>query len=189
MSYAERWEKIHGEKAKTYMRKPRRRKRKDKDRLWLYKNVREPVLDVGCASCVDASHFEDYTGVDVTLSFIEVAHGFGVVKAFVMDARHLEFEDKSFETVYARKMLHHQSHEDMMQMLGEMCRVGKTVYVAWGRGGEGWNKGVDYTPSYTPLYTMMRGFHHNRHDLAKIEVEYDVRFIGEGTTVTEIRKF
>ena len=69
-----------------------------------------------------------------------------------------------------------------------MCRVGKTVYVAWGVGGEKWNKGTSYTPNHEPLYQVRKGFHYNRHDLAKIEERYEVRFIGEGTTITEIRK-
>ena len=74
-----------------------------------------------------------------------------------------------------------------MLMLAEMCRVGKTVYVAWGKGGEKWNKGIDYVPSHSPLYVMKSGFHHNRHDLGKIEVEFEVKMIGEGTTISEIR--
>jgi len=186
MSYTKLWEKTHRKIAKKFMRKPHQFK--NKDRKWLYENAKSPVLDVGCGNCIDAKYFIDYTGIDITPSFIKACEDFGVMKAFVMDARHLEFKDKSFETVYAKDLLLHYPHNDMMKILSEMCRVGRTVYVAWGIGGERWNRGISYIPNDEPLYQMRKGFHYNQHDLAKIKKEYEVVMIGEGTTITEIRK-
>jgi len=105
-----------------------------------------------------------------------------------MDARNMElFEDKMFRTVYSKDLLLHYPHDDMMQILREMCRVGEKVYVAWGIGGERWNRGVSYVPNEDPLYRMRRGFHYNRHDIRKINKEFQLIFIGEGTTITEIQ--
>jgi len=147
--------------------------------VWLWNNIVESVLDVGCGTCLDADRFDDYVGCDVTRESLVVAHRNHKVENVVCcDARHLPFRPDKFKSVFSKDLLLHHSHEDMMKVIHEMLRLNDKIVVAWGIEEDG----TCYLPSYEPLYKMKAGFHYNRHDLAKLEEEFDVEIVN-GTSV------
>ena len=68
----------------------------------------------------------DYTGVDITPDFIEIAHErFPGVPFLVGDARSLPFEDKSFDTVLCFFVLVHLNREGVALAMKELTRVAR----------------------------------------------------------------
>ncbi|MEA2539189.1 MAG: hypothetical protein QOH35_555, partial [Acidobacteriaceae bacterium] len=86
---------------------------------WLYdaaefrKHRGESVLEIGCGTGSDLLQFAKHgavaTGVDVTTRHVELARkGIGnLAVVYEADARHLPFEDATFDYVYSHGVLHH----------------------------------------------------------------------------------
>lgn len=166
------------------------------DRLWIHKHVKEPVLDVGCGTCLDAKTFDKYVGVDVTRIFLKSAHSlYGVSHIIRCDARFLPFKDKTFETAYSKGLLLHYLQEEGMKIISEMLRVSNVTVIAWGIIK--WAKKQilparrvhNYLPSNDPFVSAcLEGFYYNRYDLAELQKRFEVTFIGKGTSITIIEE-
>lgn len=136
LDYPLEWEKYINtghRKPKNWMRGGEDIKRDYADRSWLYENTVEPVLDIGCGTCIDAAGFgEGYVGLDITPSFLRAARFvYGVHNLVLADGRHLPFRDKSVKTTYAKSLILHYLLDDAFNFIGELCRVGKTAYIVW----------------------------------------------------------
>src|ERR1700730_12140323 len=115
---------------------------------WLYdaaefrKHGGEKVLEVGCGTGADLLQFTKHgalaTGVDLTTKHVELARirvgNLAVVHE--ADARHLPFEDESFDYVYSHGVLHHCDEQE--QVVREIFRVLRPggrfnvhVYASW----------------------------------------------------------
>lgn len=85
----------------------------------------DPVLDLGCGDGFIASvAFERRlaAGVDIEPHVLEVAAKSGAYESVQKaDARHLPFEDASFNTVFSNGAMEHMN--DLPQVLGEIARV------------------------------------------------------------------
>jgi SAM-dependent methyltransferase len=100
---------------------------------WLYDAAEfknhggEEVLEIGCGTGADLLQFAKHgalaTGVDLTTNHVDLARKRVGELAAVhkADARHLPFEDESFDYVYSHGVLHHCDEPE--QMVGEMMRV------------------------------------------------------------------
>lgn len=100
-----------------------------------YKGKR--VLDVGCRIGLDSMRFAEagalVTGIDLAESVIKTARqNFAVNKLegdfFVMDGENIEFEDNSFDLVFAHGVVQYTANPQ--QMINEMHRVLKPGGVA-----------------------------------------------------------
>ncbi|MBM4053454.1 MAG: glycosyltransferase [Planctomycetes bacterium] len=101
------------------------------------KNIR--VLEIGFGSGIDYRALENegvfdkgrvkYYGADVTYKFAKHASmHFKNMKPVLMDGYHLPFKDRSFDIVYLRHVLEHQSHYE--ELLSEVFRVcGTDVFI------------------------------------------------------------
>lgn len=153
------------------------------DRVWLGKNVKEPVLDVGCGSCVDATMFKDYAGVDITLSFLQACHcTYKVENVVRCDGKHLPFKDKIFKTAYAKGVLLHYPQKNGEEIIKEMVRVSEITYVSWG-----FVDNINYTPSDNPIITKQGLFWYNRYDIRELEKLFEILFV-KGTTITSVKE-
>ena len=100
---------------------------------WLYdaaefkKHQGDKVLEVGCGTGADLLQFAKHgalaTGVDLTTNHVDLARKRVGELAVVhkADARHLPFEDESFDYVYSHGVLHHCDEPE--QVVREMMRV------------------------------------------------------------------
>jgi SAM-dependent methyltransferase len=147
---------------------------------WLYdaaefKNHQgEKVLEVGCGTGADLLQFAKHgalaTGVDLTTNHVELARKRVGELAVVhkADARHLPFEDESFDYVYSHGVLHHcdepqQVVSEMMRVLRPGGRFNVHVYALWSyvtfcgflRYGGKWKLHVENSraPVHIDLYT------------------------------------
>ena len=104
------------------------------------------VLDAGCGYGRDAALLKErgyeLIGTDLSTAFIEEAkRRFPEIEFKLMDIRHLDFEDESFDGIWARAVLLHLTLEDISQSLGEFNRVLKPdgtafIYMKEGEGSE-----------------------------------------------------
>ncbi|MDD5511829.1 MAG: class I SAM-dependent methyltransferase [Dehalococcoidales bacterium] len=92
------------------------------------------MLEVGCAGGSDyrflncRKFIEDYTGVDITPSYIQEARGLYPEATWIIgDARDLPFKDKWFDITMCFLMLLHLDKEGVRAALNEMCRVTKSL--------------------------------------------------------------
>jgi SAM-dependent methyltransferase len=92
------------------------------------------VLEVGCAGGHDYEHLcghapiDDFTGVDITKSYIEVAKkNHPEAKWVNADARELPFEDKRFDITFCLLMLLHLDRAGVINAVQEMARVTKSL--------------------------------------------------------------
>jgi len=174
----------HGKRASTWQRHAGQLNHPD--RLWLYAHAEEPVLDVGCGSAVDAGGFGEYVGLDVTAPFLRSARfDYGVGNLVLGDARCLPFRDGCFATAYCKDLLLHLEWGDTLAVLGELVRVGRRAYVAWGVAADG--------SAYTPLddredFAMRSGFWHNRFSRQLLNRHFRIGEVVEGTSITEVMK-
>ena len=151
------------------------------DRSWLYENVIEPVLDIGCGTCIDASGFgEEYVGLDITPSFLHAARFiYGVHNLVLADGRCLPFRDKSFKTAYAKSLLLHYLLSDMFRFIEELCRVGETAYIVWDKS---------HMPSdITSSHKTILGFWWFRPSLSDIQKRFWLDSPKKGTSITEVK--
>jgi SAM-dependent methyltransferase len=147
---------------------------------WLYeaaefkKHQGDKVLEVGCGTGADLLQFAKHgalaTGVDLTTNHVELARN-RVGKLAVVhqaDARHLPFEDESFDYVYSHGVLHHcdepgQVVREIFRVLRPGGRFNVHVYALWSyitflkvlRYGSKWKLHVENseTPVHIDLYT------------------------------------
>ena len=136
--YPLEWEKYlqaGGEPPEDWMRSTGDMGRAHGDRIWMYKHMDKPVLDVGCGTSIDASGFGDgYVGLDITPSFLRAARFvYGVQNLILADGRSLPIRDNAFKTTYARALLVHYLLEDAHRFIEELCRTGRTSYVVWSK--------------------------------------------------------
>jgi SAM-dependent methyltransferase len=147
---------------------------------WLYhaaefrKHQGEKVLEVGCGTGADLLQFAKHgalaTGVDLTTNHVELAR-IRVGELAVVhkaDARHLPFEDESFNYVYSHGVLHHCDEPE--QVVCEIFRVLRPggrfnvhVYALWSyttlrgffRYGRKWKQHIENfeAPVHIDLYT------------------------------------
>lgn len=93
----------------------------------------EKILDLGCGTGYFSKFFNcDYTGVDCDRKYLDFAKKIATEKRkfCLMDARKINFPDKSFDKVVIINCLHHLSDEDARQALQEAKRLAKkNVYV------------------------------------------------------------
>jgi ubiquinone/menaquinone biosynthesis C-methylase UbiE len=84
------------------------------------------VLDIGCATGEYIQRLKDHgfecVGVDSNTDYIREAEAKGNV-VYTMDARHLEFPDKSFDTLLLFEVLEHI--DDPVEVLREAKRVSR----------------------------------------------------------------
>lgn len=87
------------------------------------------ILDVGCSTGVCASQVVDmkrheYVGVDVNPGYIEIARRRNPDGRFLaMDARHMEFRERSFDRVLFVGVLHHMDDALARDILVDVHRV------------------------------------------------------------------
>jgi SAM-dependent methyltransferase len=147
---------------------------------WLYEAAEfrrhpgEKVLEIGCGSGSDLLQFAKHgalaTGIDLTTKHVELARNRVGDRAIVhqADARHLPFEDESFDYVYSHGVLHHS--DEPGQIVSEMLRVLRPggsfnvhVYALWSyitvwgvlRYGTKWKRHIENSeaPVHIELYT------------------------------------
>jgi ubiquinone/menaquinone biosynthesis C-methylase UbiE len=147
---------------------------------WLYdaaefrKHQGEKVLEIGCGTGADLLQFAKHgalaSGVDLTANHVELARmrvG-GLAHVYKADARHIPFEDESFDYVYSHGVLHHCDEPE--QVVSEIFRVLRPggrfnvhVYALWShialrgllRYGINWKLQVENSeaPVHIDLYT------------------------------------
>ena len=100
---------------------------------WLYEAAEfrrhqgDKVLEVGCGTGSDLLQFAKHgalaTGIDLTTKHVELARRRvgDLAVVYEADARHLPFEDESFDYVYSHGVLHHSDEPE--QIVREMFRV------------------------------------------------------------------
>jgi SAM-dependent methyltransferase len=147
---------------------------------WLYnaaeftKHPGEKILEVGCGTGADLLQFAKHgalaTGVDLTTKHVELAR-IRVGKLAVVhkaDARHLPFENESFDYVYSHGVLHHcdepeQVVREIFRVLRPGGRFNVHVYALWSyitlrgffRYGRKWKRHIENSeaPVHIDLYT------------------------------------
>jgi SAM-dependent methyltransferase len=147
---------------------------------WLYdaaefrKHQGDRVLEVGCGTGADLLQFAKHgalaTGVDLTTKHVELARIRVGELAMIhqADARHLPFENESFDYVYSHGVLHHcdepeQVVREMFRVLRPGGRFNVHVYALWSyvtlwgflRYGSKWKLHVENSeaPVHLDLYT------------------------------------
>lgn len=91
----------------------------------LDKNKR--TLDVGCGTGEHSILFnpKQYYGIDISKKYINSAKKKFKGNFFVMNAQHLKFPDKSFDSILIFGVIHHLSDKVCDNMLKEVKRVSK----------------------------------------------------------------
>jgi SAM-dependent methyltransferase len=147
---------------------------------WLYdvaefrKHQGDKVLEIGCGTGTDLLQFAKHralaTGIDLTTKHVELARRRVGDLAVVheADARHLPFENGSFDYIYSHGVLHHCDEpeevvREMFRVLRPGGRINIHVYAFWsyftlwrvlGYGRE-WKSHIEnsQTPVRIDLYT------------------------------------
>jgi ubiquinone/menaquinone biosynthesis C-methylase UbiE len=101
---------------------------------YIPKGKKVNILDIGCGTGIlfellkeEGFNFK-YTGVDLSESMINVGKKrYPGIDLRVMDSENLEFDDKSFDVVFMRSVLHHLPNP--VQALKEMKRVSQGMII------------------------------------------------------------
>jgi SAM-dependent methyltransferase len=147
---------------------------------WIYevaefrKHRGEKVLEIGCGTGSDLLQFAKHgalaSGVDLTTKHVELARRRvgDLAVVYESDARHLPFDDASFDYVYSHGVLHHS--DEPAKIVREMFRVLRTggrfnvhVYALWSditlcgilKYGGKWKRHIENSdaPVHIDLYT------------------------------------
>lgn len=94
------------------------------------------ILDIGCGTGIlyevlqEEGYTGSYVGTDLSPEMLEVGRkSHNGIELRVMDCERLDFDDKSFEIVFMRSVLHHTP--DPVEAIKEMKRVAKkTILIA-----------------------------------------------------------
>ncbi len=83
------------------------------------------ILDIACGPGAFSVLFaaDIYVGVDINQGYIEYAKRQYKGTFHVMDARHIEFSDDSFDGVLVYGLLHHLNDDDAREVLKGVARV------------------------------------------------------------------
>ena len=94
-------------------------------REYLPKSEDQRVLDIACGPGAFSVLFDAdvYVGVDINQRYIEYAQRQYKGTFHVMDARHIEFSDDSFDGVLVYGLLHHLDDDDAREVLKGVARV------------------------------------------------------------------
>ena len=94
-------------------------------REYLRKSEDQRVLDIACGPGAFSVLFDAdvYVGVDINQRYIEYAQRQYKGTFHVMDARHIEFSDDSFDGVLVYGLLHHLDDDDAREVLKGVARV------------------------------------------------------------------
>ena len=94
-------------------------------REYLPDSENQTVLDVACGPGAFSGLFgaDVYVGVDINHRYIEYAQRRYKGTFHVMDARHIEFSDDSFDGVLVYGLLHHLNDDDAREVLKGVARV------------------------------------------------------------------
>ena len=111
----------------------------------------EKVLDIGCGTGDFSVVSESYHGIDMNGRFVAYATKRYPKDFRVMDATHLAFRNKAFDTTLLLSMLHHFPENTLREILKESARVSHRLIV------------VDLVGKNNPisrlLYALDRGDH------------------------------
>lgn len=94
-------------------------------REYLPDSENQRVLDIACGPGAFSGLFaaDVYVGVDINQRYIEYAQSRYRGTFHVMDARHIEFSDDSFDGVLVYGLLHHLNDDDTREVLKGVSRV------------------------------------------------------------------
>ena len=94
-------------------------------REYLPDSENQRVLDIACGPGAFSGLFaaDVYVGVDINQRYIEYAQRRYRGTFHVMDARHIEFSDDSFDGVLVYGLLHHLNDDDTREVLKGVSRV------------------------------------------------------------------
>ena len=102
------------------------------------------ILDAGCGPGRDARVFAEMgyvvIGIDYSQEMLRLARAEGRLDVRLMDMRDLDFNDESFDGVWANASVHHLSNRDLRLVLAEFQRVlrpGGVLFVSVKRGAPG----------------------------------------------------
>jgi ubiquinone/menaquinone biosynthesis C-methylase UbiE len=86
------------------------------------------VLDIGCGTGEFSDIFvnHEYTGIDISPNYITYAAKHEKGNFQVMDAKHIQFPDASFDFILIMAMLHHLDDNAARQVLWEALRLLKS---------------------------------------------------------------
>ena len=94
-------------------------------REYLPDSENQRVLDIACGPGAFSGLFaaDVYVGVDINQRYVEYAQRRYRGTFHVMDARHIEFSDDSFDGVLVYGLLHHLNDDDAREVLKGVSRV------------------------------------------------------------------
>ncbi len=94
-------------------------------REYLPDSNNQRVLDIACGPGAFSELFtaDVYVGVDINRRYIEYAQRQYKGTFHVMDARHVEFSEDSFDGVLVLGLLHHLNDDDALEVLKGVARV------------------------------------------------------------------
>lgn len=154
---------------------------REKFEEYIYKNGNnKKVLEIGCGidpyAIVLAKNNADITGIDISDNSIRLArehaalNGVNNINYLVMDAEKLEFDDKQFDLVFGKAILHHL---DLEKSVGEIRRVlksgGKSVFIE----PLGLNPFINLFRRLTPGYRTKDEHPLTRRDLEEIAGKFN----------------
>ena len=92
---------------------------------YLPDSEKQRVLDIACGPGAFSGLFaaDVYVGVDINQRYIEYAQRRHKGTFHVMDARHIEFSDDSFDGVLVYGLIHHLNDDDAREVLKGIARV------------------------------------------------------------------
>lgn len=123
----ERWhEKPHNDP--TFMREQRQVEHPLRARI--RELVESPVLEVGCATGLDAG--EGWVGVDISMNYLRYGRGYHDGATVNASGESLPFRDKAFNSTYMKDLLEHLPQGMVSKVVREMARVARRLLaVAW----------------------------------------------------------
>lgn len=123
----ERWERQPYD-TPDFMREPRQLEHPLRARI--KQLVESPVLEVGCATGLDAR--EGWVGVDISMNYLRYGRGYHSGATVNASGEALPFQDGCFDSAYAKDVLEHLPLRLVAPFVHEMARVARRLLViAW----------------------------------------------------------